>query len=288
MTSFSERQQALFDALATRILVLDGAMGTMLQQRELTIDDRGGPILQDCPEYLVKCRPDVISDIHKAYLAAGSDIIETNSFGSTPLVLSEFGIADQARDLNLRAAKLARDAADEFSTAAKPRFVAASIGPTTKTLSVAGGITFPDLEENFYQQIKYLVEGGIDIILIETAIDTRNIKAALIASQRVMKEAGHKIPIMVSGTIEVMGTMLAGQPADALWVSLQNADLLSIGLNCATGPEFMTDHIRTLSDMATTHVSCYPNAGLPDPDGKYLETPRLSPSISTVSSATAG
>ena len=274
MTSFSERQQALFDALATRILVLDGAMGTMLQQRDLTTEDRGGHVLQDCPEYLVKCQPDVISDIHKAYLAAGSDIIETNSFGSTPLVLSEFGIADQARDLNLRAAKLARDAADQFSTSAKPRFVAASIGPTTKTLSVAGGITFPELEANFYEQIKYLVEGGIDIILIETAIDTRNIKAALIASQRVMKEAGYKIPIMVSGTIELMGTMLAGQPADALWVSLQNAGLLSIGLNCATGPEFMTDHIRTLSDMATTHVSCYPNAGLPDHDGRYLETPQ--------------
>ena len=274
MTSFAERQKALFDALSTRILVLDGAMGTMLQQRDLTIEDRGGHVLQDCPEYLVKSRPDVISDIHRAYYAAGADIVETNSFGSTPLVLSEFGIGDQARDLNLRAAKLARDAADEFSTSAKPRFVAASIGPTTKTLSVAGGITFRELEANFYQQISQLVEGGIDIILIETAIDTRNIKAALIAAQRVMHDIGHKIPVMVSGTIEVMGTMLAGQPADALWVSLQNAGLLSIGLNCATGPEFMTDHIRTLSDMATINVSCYPNAGLPDPDGKYLETPQ--------------
>ena len=135
MTSFSERQKALYDALATRILVLDGAMGTMLQQRHLTVEDRGGAVLQDCPEYLVKSRPDVISDIHKAYLAAGSDIIETNSFGSTPLVLAEFGVADQARDLNLRAAKLARDAADQFSTAAKPRFVAASIGPTTSRRS---------------------------------------------------------------------------------------------------------------------------------------------------------
>jgi 5-methyltetrahydrofolate--homocysteine methyltransferase len=274
MTSFAERQQALSDALATRILVLDGAMGTMLQQRELTVADRGGAVLQDCPEYLVKSRPDVITDIHRAYLAAGADIIETNSFGSTPLVLSEFGIGDQARDINLRAAKLARDAADAFSTSSRPRWVAASIGPTTKTLSVAGGITFPELEENFYQQIRYLVEGGIDIILIETCIDTRNIKAALIAAQRVMKDVGHKVPVMVSGTIEVMGTMLAGQPADALWVSLQNADLMSIGLNCATGPEFMTDHIRTLSDMATTNVSCYPNAGLPDADGKYLETPQ--------------
>ena len=274
MTSFAERQKALFDALASRILVLDGAMGTMLQQRELTVDDRGGAVLQDCPEYLVKSRPDVISDIHRAYLAAGSDIIETNSFGTTPLVLAEFGIADQARDLNLRAAKLARDAADDFSTAAKPRFVAASIGPTTKTLSVAGGITFRELEHNFYQQIGQLAEGGIDMILIETAIDTRNVKAALIAAQRVMQDVGHKIPIMVSGTIEVMGTMLAGQPADALWVSLQNAGLLSIGLNCATGPEFMTDHIRTISDMATTNVSCYPNAGLPDADGNYLETPQ--------------
>ena len=274
MTNYAERQKALLDALATRILVLDGAMGTMLQQRHLSVDDRGGPILQDCPEYLVKSRPDVISDIHRAYLAAGADIIETNSFGSTPLVLSEFGIADQARDINLRAAKLARDAAGEFSTPSKPRFVAASIGPTTKTLSVAGGATFRQLEDNFYQQMSCLVEGGVDIILIETSIDTRNIKAALIAAHRVMKDVGHQIPVMVSGTIEVMGTMLAGQPADALWVSLEHAGLLSIGLNCATGPEFMTDHIRTLSDMATTNVSCYPNAGLPDPDGNYLETPQ--------------
>jgi 5-methyltetrahydrofolate--homocysteine methyltransferase len=273
MNSFTERNQALLDAIATRILVLDGAMGTMLQQRHLTVEDRGGPVLQDCPEYLVKSRPDVIRDIHRAYLAAGSDIIETNSFGSTPLVLGEFGCADQAHDLNLRAATLAREAAAEFSTAAKPRFVAASIGPTTKMLSVTGGIGFRDLEDNFYTQISALVEGGVDIILIETCPDTRNIKAALIASQRVMREVGHKIPVMVSGTIETMGTMLAGQAADALWVSLQNADLFSIGLNCATGPEFMTDHLRTLSDMATTHVSCYPNAGLPNPDGTYPETP---------------
>src|SRR5579863_10554314 len=125
MTSFAERQKALFDALATRILVLDGAMGTMLQQRELTTADRGGAVLQDCPEYLVKSRPDVIRDIHRAYLAAGADIIETNTFGSTPLVLSEFGVGDQARDLNLRAARLACDAAADFSTSAKPRFVAA-------------------------------------------------------------------------------------------------------------------------------------------------------------------
>jgi 5-methyltetrahydrofolate--homocysteine methyltransferase len=273
MTSFAERQKALFDVLATRILVLDGAMGTMLQQRHLTVDDRGGAVLQDCPEYLVKSRPDVISDIHRAYLAAGADMIETNSFGSTPLVLSEFGIADQARDINVTAARLAREAADSFSTAAKPRFVAASIGPTTKTLSVAGGTTFEELEKNFYEQMSGLVEGGADVLLIETAIDTRNIKAALIAARRLMQDLGHKVPVMVSGTIEVMGTMLAGQPADALWVSLQNADLLSIGLNCATGPEFMTDHIRTLSDMATVNVSCYPNAGLPDADGRYLETP---------------
>ncbi|HEY3841355.1 MAG TPA: methionine synthase [Bryobacteraceae bacterium] len=274
MQSPTERQQALHDALATRILILDGAMGTMLQQRHLTTEDRGGAVLQDCPEYLVKSRPDVISDIHRAYLAAGADIIETNSFGTTPLVLAEFGIADQARDINITAAKLAREAADAFSTSAKPRFVAGSIGPTTKTLSVAGGSTFPELVENFYQQIHALVEGGIDIILIETSIDTRNIKAALIAANRVMQEAGRKIPVIVSGTIEVMGTMLAGQPADALVVSLQNAGLLSIGLNCATGPEFMTDHIRTISDMANTYVHCYPNAGLPLPDGTYPESPQ--------------
>jgi 5-methyltetrahydrofolate--homocysteine methyltransferase len=273
VTPFQERLQALQDALRTRVLVLDGAMGTMLQACNLTAADFGGAALEGCNEYLVKTRPDVISGIHRAYLRAGSDIIETNSFGGTALVLAEYGVQLEAHDLNFRAAQLARQSADEFSTAAKPRFVAGSIGPTTKAISVTGGVTFPQLVENFHDQAASLIDGGVDILLIETAQDTRNIKAALLGVQRLMEEIGRRIPVIVSGTIEQMGTMLAGQTAEALVASVSHIDLLAIGLNCATGPEFMTDHIRTISEMSSSYVSCYPNAGLPNEEGLYLETP---------------
>ena len=261
------------EALQSRILVLDGAMGTMLQGRHLTAADFGGPDLEGCNEYLVKTRPDVLDSIHRAYLSAGSDIIETNSFGGTRLVLAEYGVENEAYDLNFRAAQLARKAADEFSTTVKPRFVAGSIGPTTKAISVTGGVTFPQLVENFHDQAEALFDGGADILLVETSQDTRNVKAALIGIQRLMEEKGVRIPVMVSGTIEPMGTMLGGQNAEALYASVSHADLLSIGLNCATGPEFMTDHIRSLAQMAPTRISCYPNAGLPNEEGLYLETP---------------
>ena len=273
MTDFDLRQQALAHALATRILVLDGAMGTMLQARDLTAADFGGASLEGCNEYLVKTRPDVITDVHKAYLIAGSDIIETNSFGGTALVLAEYGVQDEAYDLNFRAAQLARNAADEFATPDKPRFVAGSIGPTTKAITVTGGVTFPDLVQNFHDQAKALADGGVDIFLVETSQDTRNVKAALLGIRQLEEETGRKVPTMASGTIEPTGTMLAGQNAEAFLASIEHADLMSIGLNCATGPEFMTDHIRSLSEMASTRISCYPNAGLPNEDGKYLETP---------------
>jgi 5-methyltetrahydrofolate--homocysteine methyltransferase len=274
VNSFEVRQQALSEALDARILVLDGAMGTMLQARHLTAEDFGGAALEGCNEYLVRTRPDVIDAIHRAYLAAGSDIIATNTFGATALVLGEYGVGSESRALNFQAAQLARKAADDCSTAAKPRFVAGAMGPTTKAISVTGGVTFPQLVEYFHDQAKPLVEGGVDILLIETAQDTRNVKAALLAIQRVMKETGQRVPIMVSGTIEPMGTMLAGQNAEAFLASIAHADPMSVGLNCATGPEFMTDHIRSLSEMASMRVSCYPNAGLPNEEGLYLETPQ--------------
>ena len=248
-------------------------MGTMLQARNITAADFGGVDLEGCNEYLVKTRPDIIEDIHRAYLNAGSDIIETNTFGGTALVLAEYAVESEAWDLNLRAARIARQAADAVSTTARPRFVAGAIGPTTKAITVTGGVTFPQLVQNFYDQARALVEGGVDILLIETAQDTRNVKAALLGAQQVFEEYGRKLPIMVSGTIEPMGAMLAGQNAEAFLASVSHADLLSIGLNCATGPEFMTDHIRSLSAMASTRISCYPNAGLPNDEGKYLETP---------------
>ena len=273
MGNRDERTKLLQSLLDNRILVLDGAMGTMIQQCNLTADDFGGAALEGCNENLVLTRPDVILDIHKKYYEAGADIVETDTFGSTPLVLAEYGLADKCFEINVAAAKLAREAAAAFSTPNKPRFVAASIGPTTKAITVTGGVTFDQLIEHFYQQVRGLAEGGADILLVETCQDTRNIKAALIGIQKVFDELGYKLPIIVSGTIEPMGTMLAGQAADALVASLQHVDLLSIGLNCATGPEFMTDHIRTIHNMANTRVSCYPNAGLPNEDGLYLETP---------------
>jgi 5-methyltetrahydrofolate--homocysteine methyltransferase len=267
------RRQALFDALNERVLALDGAMGTMLQQRNLTAQDFGGPTLEGCNENLVVTRPDVLLDIHKEYFAAGSDIVETNSFGSTKIVLAEYGLQDLSYELNFSAAKLARQAAEEFSKNGRMRFVAGSMGPTTKAITVTGGVTFAELIENYYLQAKGLVEGGADILLLETCQDTRNVKAGLLAIHKLGRERGHTIPTMVSGTIEPMGTMLAGQTADAFYASISHAELLSVGLNCATGPEFMTDHIRSIHELATTRVSCYPNAGLPDEEGKYLETP---------------
>jgi len=255
------RTNQLRDALNDRILVLDGAMGTMIQQRNLTAADFGGPALEGCNENLVLTRPDIIRDIHRQYFAAGADIVETDTFGATPLVLAEYGLADKCREINITAARLAREAGNGF--------VAGSMGPTTKAITVTGGVTFQQLVENFQAQAEALIEGGVDLLLVETCQDTRNVKAALIG----IAQVGVKIPVIVSGTIEPMGTMLAGQAADALVASLQHVDLFAIGLNCATGPEFMTDHIRTLHELATTAVSCYPNAGLPDEEGQYGETP---------------
>ncbi len=274
MSSLAERHKALHEILAERILILDGAMGTMLQQRNLSADDFGGLELEGCNENLVRTRPDVILDIHRSYFAAGSDMVETNSFGSTQLVLSEYGLGSDAYELNKTAARLARQAADEFSTSAKPRFVAGSIGPTTKAITVTGGVTFTELKENFHEQARGLMDGGTDVLLIETSQDARNVKAALIAIERLKQELGIGIPTIVSGTIEAMGTTLAGQTADAFLASVSHADLLAVGLNCATGPEFMTDHLRTISEMSPFHVSCYPNAGLPNEEGTYLETPQ--------------
>src|ERR1700719_1878851 len=273
MRNLTESARALRDLLSQRILVLDGAMGTMLQQCNLTVEDFGGAALEGCNENLVRTRPDVILDIHRKYFDAGSDIVETNSFGSAPIVLAEYGLAADAHLLSRRSAELAREAADEFTTSAKPRFVAGSIGPTTKAITVTGGVTFEDLREAYYIQAKGLVEGGVDLLLIETSQDTRNIKAALLAIQRLSHEIGQQVPFIISVTIEPMGSMLAGQTIEAMWASLRFAKPLAFGMNCATGPEVMTDHIRTLSQLTGEVVSCYPNAGLPDEEGKYLETP---------------
>src|ERR1700730_16591443 len=273
MRNLIESAKALRELLSERILVLDGAMGTMLQQRNLSAEDFGGAALEGCNENLVRTRPDVVLDIHRKYFEAGSDVVETNSFGGAPIVLAEYGLAGEAPSLNKRAAELARQAADEFSSAQRPRFVAGALGPTTKAITVTGGVTFEELKAAYHVQARGLVEGGVDFLLVETSQDTRNIKAAILAIQRLSKEIGVKIPFIVSVTIEPMGTMLAGQTVEALWASLRHSRPLAFGMNCATGPEFMTDHIRTLSQLTAAYVSCYPNAGLPDEEGKYLETP---------------
>ena len=273
MQNLAESSKALRDLLSQRLLVLDGAMGTMLQHCQLTAADFGGAALEGCNENLVRTRPDVVLDIHRKYFQAGSDIIETNTFGATPIVLAEYALAADAHELNRRAAELARRAAAEFTTPAKLRFVAGSMGPTTKAITVTGGVTFEQLRDSYYIQAKGLVEGGVDLLIVETCQDTRNIKAALLAIQGLSREIGTQVPVIVSVTIEAMGSMLAGQTIEAMWASLRYAKPLAFGMNCATGPEFMTDHIRTLGQLTGEFVSCYPNAGLPDEEGKYLETP---------------
>ncbi len=268
----ASRIQALRDALASRILVLDGAMGTMIHQAPLSLEaDYQGK--ENCPEILVVTRPDVIGGIHRAYLEAGADIIETDTFGGTSLVLAEFQLQDRAYELNFAAAKLARQVADEVSTPAKPRFVAGSIGPTTKDLNITATVTFPRLRDAYYEQAKALVEGGADFLLIETCFDTGSLKAGLVAVEKLRRDLGIEIAVVASVTIERNGTMLGGQPIDALYASIANHDLLAIGMNCATGPDLMTDHIRTLHEMSSFPISCYPNAGLPNSEGKFGETP---------------
>jgi 5-methyltetrahydrofolate--homocysteine methyltransferase len=269
----ADRIRLLEELPRERILVLDGAMGTALQSRDLTADDFGGAAYEGCNEYLVITRPDVILDIHNKYLEAGADILETDTFGSAGLVLAEYKLEHQAYEITRRAAELARQSADAHSTPAKPRFVAGSMGPTTKAISVTGGVTFQQLIDNFKEQARALVDGGVDALLLETAQDTRNVKAGLIGIEQLFRQTGSRVPIMVSCTIEPMGTMLAGQTAEAFEASVRHAPLLSIGLNCATGPEFMTDHMRSLHEVAGTYVSCVPNAGLPDEEGHYLEGP---------------
>jgi 5-methyltetrahydrofolate--homocysteine methyltransferase len=271
----AERTAALLEALERRILVVDGAMGTLLQSKNLKAADFGGPDLEGCNEHLVLTRPELIESIHDEYFAAGADIAETDTFGATPLVLGEYGLSEKAREINRRAAELARSAATRQSSADRPCWVAGAMGPTTRAISVTGGITFDELIAGFYVQALGLLEGGADYLLVETSQDTRNVKAALLGIDRAFQERGERIPVAVSGTIEPMGTMLAGQSVEALAASLEHWDLLYVGLNCATGPEFMTDHIRSLAQATRARVACVPNAGLPDENGRYLETPEM-------------
>ncbi|MFC4077570.1 methionine synthase [Salinithrix halophila] len=274
MAQTLEKKKPLVQRLEEKILILDGAMGTQLQEANLSPEDFGGEEYDGCNENLNLTRPDVIRRIHENYLEAGADIIETNTFGATALVLAEYGLEEKALEINRVAAQLAVEAVRKYSTPEHPRYAAGALGPTTKTLSVTGGTTFDELIDNYQEQTVGLIEGGVDALLLETSQDTLNVKAAGIGIRQAFEQTSTNLPLLISGTIEPMGTMLAGQNVEAFYLSIQHLKPLTVGLNCATGPEFMRDHLRTLAGMAECGVSCYPNAGLPDEDGNYHETPR--------------
>ena len=277
--------------LAERILVLDGAMGTMIQRRKLTeADFRGDRFrahshdLKGNNDVLVLTRPDVVEAIHAEYLDAGADIIETNTFSSTAVSQADYGLEALAYELNLVAARLARRVTDEWTTKTpdRPRFVAGSIGPTTKTLSISPevnnpafrAITFDAMREAFKDQARGLIDGGSHILLVETQIDTLNAKAALVAIEEAFLETGHRLPLMISATLtDLSGRTLSGQTLDAFYVSVEHAKPFSVGLNCALGARQMRPYLADLARTVTGHVSCYPNAGLPNAFGQYDEAP---------------
>jgi 5-methyltetrahydrofolate--homocysteine methyltransferase len=275
MLTDSFRIKLLRELMADRILVIDGAFGTYIQGLNFGPEDFGGPQYEGCNENVVLTRPDAIRTMHQSFLEAGADLIETATFGAIPYVLGEYGLTDQTRQINRRAAEIARHEADAFSTPDKPRFVLGSMGPGTKTISVTGGISFDQVADAYEEQALGLIEGGADVLLVETAQDTVNVKAVLTGIERAIRKTGVPVPVSVQGTVETMGTLLAGQDIEAFYVSLAHRDLLWMGLNCATGPDFMTDHLRTLAEICRFDVSCVPNAGLPDEDGKYNETPEM-------------
>lgn len=245
------------------VLVFDGAMGTNLQVQELTAEDFGGPEYEGCNEYLVETKPEAVAKVHRGFLAAGADVIETDTFGGTALVLAEYDLGDRAYELNKKAAELAKSVTAEFSTPEKPRFVAGSIGPGTK-LPTLGHIDFDSLRNAYVEQIEGLYDGGVDLMLVETCQDVLQIKAALNAIEEVFAKKGDRLPLMVSITMEQMGTMLVGSEIGAALSILEPYPIDILGLNCATGPDLMKEHIRYLSEHSPFVVSCVPNAGLPE------------------------
>ena len=289
------RAQALPETLKQRIVILDGAMGTMIQRFKLTEADYRGERFKDFAkdvkgnnELLSLTRPDVIRDIHEGYLAAGADLIETNTFGATTVAQEDYGMADLAREMNLASARLAKAACEKFSTPDKPRYAAGALGPTPKTASIspdvndpgARNITFEELRAAYYEQVEALVEGGVDVLLVETIFDTLNAKAALFAIDEFFEASGQRLPIIISGTVtDASGRILSGQTVTAFWHSVRHARPLAIGLNCALGATLMRPYIQELHKAVgdEAFISCYPNAGLPNPMSEtgFDETPEV-------------
>jgi 5-methyltetrahydrofolate--homocysteine methyltransferase len=252
--------------LRERVVVYDGAMGTNIQVHAPTVDDYWGK--EGCNELLVLSKPEIIRGIHAAFFEAGCDVVETDSFGSSRIVLAEYELEDRTRELNIAAAKLAKDVAREFSTPDKPRFVAGSIGPTTKLPSL-GHITYDAMAAAYVEQAEALIEGGVDILLIETSQDLLQAKIALAACHDALKKTGKRLPIQMQVTLEATGTMLLGTEIGAALASLEVLDPVFIGLNCATGPAEMNDAVRFLCQNAVQPVSVLPNAGLPQNEGGH-------------------
>jgi 5-methyltetrahydrofolate--homocysteine methyltransferase len=280
------------DILKDRILVLDGAMGTMIQRYKLEEDDFRGERfknhthpLKGNNDLLSITRPDIIKEIHKQYLEAGSDIIETNTFSSTTIAQADYALESLAYELNYQSAKIAKEVADEFTKRepSKPRFVAGALGPTNKTASISPdvnnpgyrAVTFDDLRIAYKEQAKGLIDGGADLLLVETIFDTLNAKAALFAIQELYEEIGRELPVMVSGTItDASGRTLSGQTTEAFLVSVSHVPLLSVGLNCALGASQLRPYLQVLNENAPFFVSAYPNAGLPNAFGHYDQGPQ--------------
>ncbi|MCG2794012.1 MAG: homocysteine S-methyltransferase family protein [Weeksellaceae bacterium] len=283
----------LYKAISERILILDGAMGTMIQRYNFSEEDYRGERFKEW-KYPVKgnndllslTQPQAIEEIHKKYLEAGADIIETNTFSGTTIAMADYHMEDLVYELNYESAKIASKVCDEFTAQNpnKPRFVAGSIGPTNKTASLSPdvndpafrAITFEELRIAYKQQAEALLDGGSDILLVETIFDTLNAKAALFAIDQIQEERNIQIPIMVSGTItDASGRTLSGQTAEAFLISVSHLNLLSVGFNCALGAKQLTPYLETIAKQSDTYISAYPNAGLPNAFGQYDESPEI-------------
>ncbi|MEM9058599.1 MAG: homocysteine S-methyltransferase family protein, partial [Pseudomonadota bacterium] len=290
MTDRQTRLDALSDLFAKRIVILDGAMGTMIQRHKLKEADFRGERFADWPQdlkgnndLLSLTRPDIVSEIHREYLLAGADVIETNTFTSNEPSLADYAMESLVHELNLVGAQLAREAADAVADqTGQPRFVAGALGPTNRTASLSPDVndpgfrntSFDALEATYFESAMALIEGGVDILLVETVFDTLNAKAALYAINRAFETCGFKLPIIISGTItDASGRTLSGQTTEAFWNSVSHAAPLAVGLNCALGAAELRPYIQELSRIAPTYVSAYPNAGLPNEFGEYDQTP---------------